>query len=209
MTVQLTHITKQFGTTYAIRDLSLALPERGIVAIMGPSGCGKTTLLQLLAGLTKANEGELTLSSANTAYVFQEPRLLPWRTVADNIRLARHKDAPPPTKTIEEWLCAVGLDGQADKYPDELSGGMKQRVAIARALYCESELLLLDEAFKGLDEATRRQVMTLVKKARHTTDRLTVMVTHDRTEAEAMADLIITFDAAPASSYRTECISCE
>ena len=202
MTVKLTNVTKQFGTVQAIRDLSVTFPQSGTVAIMGPSGCGKTTILQILAGLSRPNRGTVQCSATSIAYVFQEPRLLPWRTVADNIRLARSKGVS--SRTPEQWLAALGLEDCANRYPEELSGGMRQRVAIARALYCESDLLLMDEPFRGLDEATRAQVMELVRHERSAEGKLTLIVTHDKTEALALADSILTFTSAPASEYITE-----
>ena len=202
MTVKLTNVTKQFGTVQAIRDLSVTFPQSGTVVIMGPSGCGKTTILQMLAGLSRPNRGTVQCSATSIAYVFQEPRLLPWRTVADNIRLARSKGVS--SRTPEQWLAALGLEDCANRYPEELSGGMRQRVAIARALYCESDLLLMDEPFRGLDEATRAQVMELVRHERSAEGKLTLIVTHDKTEALALADSILTFTSAPASEYIME-----
>ena len=202
MTVKLTNVTKQFGTVQAIRDLSVTFPQSGTVAIMGPSGCGKTTILQMLAGLSRPNRGTVQCSATSIAYVFQEPRLLPWRTVADNIRLARSKGVS--SRTPEQWLAALGLEDCANRYPEELSGGMRQRVAIARALYCESDLLLMDEPFRGLDEATRAQVMELARHERSAEGKLTLIVTHDKTEALALADSILTFTSAPASEYIME-----
>ena len=202
MTVKLTNVTKQFGTVQAIRDLSVTFPQSGTVAIMGPSGCGKTTILQMLAGLSRPNRGTVQCSATSIAYVFQEPRLLPWRTVADNIRLARSKGVS--SRTPEQWLAALGLEDCANRYPEELSGGMRQRVAIARALYCESDLLLMDEPFRGLDEATRAQVMELVRHERNAEGKLTLIVTHDKTEALALSDSILTFTSAPATEYIME-----
>lgn len=202
MTVKLTNVTKQFGMVQAIRDLSVTFPQSGTVAIMGPSGCGKTTILQMLAGLSRPSRGTVQCSATSISYVFQEPRLLPWRTVADNIRLARAKGTS--SRTPEQWLAALGLEDCANRYPEELSGGMRQRVAIARALYCESDLLLMDEPFRGLDEATRAQVMELVRLERSAEGKLTLIVTHDKTEALALADLILTFTSAPASEYTME-----
>ena len=205
MTVQVSKITKRFGSTVAIRDLSIRFPTEGTVAIMGPSGCGKTTLLQILAGLQHPNQGTVQCTAHSSAYVFQEPRLLPWRTVADNIRLARSRKNSP-SRSVEQWLEAVGLPDCAGRYPDELSGGMKQRVAIARALYCDTDLLLMDEPFRGLDKAMREQIMDLVRRERSTPNRLTLLVTHDRSEAMALADSILLFSSAPASDYTWESI---
>ena len=207
MIVRVSGISKQFGTTIAIRDLSVSFPEHGIVAIMGPSGCGKTTLLQILAGLQRADRGTVQCRPSSIAYVFQEPRLLPWRTAVENIRLARSSSAPKPSRTAEEWLNAMGLGDCTTRYPEELSGGMRQRVAIARALYCDSDLLLMDEPFKGLDEATRMQVMELVRSEQSAPHKLTLIVTHDKAEAAFLADYLLTFSASPASSYTMEQIS--
>ena len=204
MITQLNHVTKRFGDTQAIRDLSLELPTSGIVAIMGPSGCGKTTILQLLAGLLQPTSGTIRCSAQSIAYVFQEPRLLPWRTVADNIRLSRADFKIPPQHTVEAWLEAVGLADCADKYPDELSGGMRQRVSIARALYCGSELLLMDEPFQGLDHEIKARIMETVRHSRMDDRMLTLLVTHHMDEAQEIADLILTFDSSPASAFTVQ-----
>ena len=204
MTITLKNVSKRFGSVEALRALNLTLPEHGTVAIMGSSGCGKTTILQLLAGLIRPTSGTVCCPAQRIAYIFQEPRLLPWRTVLDNIRLAREKNAAKPTRSAEEWLNAVGLGECADRYPEELSGGMRQRVAIARALYCDSDLLLMDEPFQGLDEEIRSRIWTLIREARQEEHMLTVLVTHDRAEAVALADTVLTFESAPASTYRTE-----
>lgn len=206
MITQVSKLTKQFGSTVAIRDLSIQFPEQGIVAIMGPSGCGKTTLLQILAGLQRPTKGTVQATAPSKAYVFQEPRLLPWRTVADNIRLARSQKTDP-SRSVEQWLQAVGLADCAMRYPDELSGGMRQRVAIARALYCESDLLLMDEPFRGLDEAMRAQIMDLVRAERSGPGKLTLLITHDKSEAQTLANAILHFSEAPASSYTWESIT--
>ena len=197
-------VSKHFQTTDAVRDLSLTLPSHGIIAIMGPSGCGKTTILQMLAGLTAPSSGSITCNASQIAYVFQEPRLLPWRTVLDNVLLAKARKGAPPSHTATEWLEAVGLGDCIHRYPEELSGGMRQRVSIARALYCDSDLLLLDEPFHGLDEGNKQRIISLIREARRGEDTLTVMVTHDREEAFALADQVLVFEGAPASDYRYE-----
>ena len=207
MIVRISGISKQFGSTIAIRDLSVSFPEHGIVAIMGPSGCGKTTLLQILAGLQRADRGTVQCRPSSIAYVFQEPRLLPWRTAAENIRLAGLSSSREPSRRAEEWLDAMGLSDCAARYPEELSGGMRQRVAIARALYCDSDLLLMDEPFKGLDEATRMQVMELVRQERSAPNKLTLLVTHDKAEAAFLADYLLTFTESVASTHTLEQIS--
>lgn len=207
MTVQFKNVSKRFGTTEAVRALNLSLEQGGIVAVMGPSGCGKTTILQMLAGITAPTVGTVRSSGRGIAYAFQEPRLLPWRTALENICLARAASTPPPTRSAHAWLDAVGLSDCADRFPEELSGGMRQRVSLARALYCDSDLLLLDEPFQGLDHDSKQRIWALIREVRSRTHMLTLIVTHDREEAEALADTIITFDTAPASTYRTESVN--
>ena len=204
MIAQLNHVTKRFGNTQAIRDLSLEFPTSGIVAIMGPSGCGKTTILQLLAGLLQPTSGTVRCSAKSIAYVFQEPRLLPWRSVSDNIRLSRADIKTAPDRSVEAWLNAVGLADCADKFPDELSGGMRQRVSIARALYCDSELLLMDEPFQGLDHEIKARIMETVRQSRSNDRLLTLLVTHHMDEALEIADMILTFDSTPASAFTVQ-----
>ncbi len=204
MTIAFKNVHKSFGSVEALRSLSLTFPEHGTIAIMGPSGCGKTTILQLLAGLIRPTSGTVQHTAQRIAYVFQEPRLLPWRTVLDNICLARENNGVKPKKSALEWLEAVGLDGCAERYPEALSGGMRQRVAIARALYCDSDLLLMDEPFQGLDEEMRSHIFKLIREARKEKHMLTILVTHDHAEAVALADTILTFESTPASTYRTE-----
>jgi ABC-2 type transport system ATP-binding protein len=188
MTVQISKITKRYGTTLAIRDLSIHFPKEGTVAIMGPSGCGKTTLLQMLAGLQRPNQGTLQCNARSTAYVFQEPRLLPWRTVADNIRLARCQSSPP-SRSVEEWLLAVGLPDCARRYPEELSGGMKQRVGIAQALIGNPDLLILDEPTVGLDPKQIIEIRNLI--ARLGKNHTVILSSHILSEIQEVCERII------------------
>lgn len=170
------------GETVIFRqDMMIEDGER--IALMGPSGSGKTTLLRYLAGLLVPESGTGTGIPARVSCVFQEPRLLPWRTGRENVNLVLG-DRRSTLPRAEEWLAAVGLGGEGDKYPAQLSGGMQQRVNIARALAADGELLLLDEPFRGLDEARREEIIALV--AERAQGKSLVLATHDRTEALAL-----------------------
>ena len=179
--LKLQNVSHSFGDRPVLRDVSLTLEPGQRIAIMGPSGCGKTTLLRIALGLLKQEMGTAENSFRNTAVVFQEPRLLPWRTAAENVNLVLG-DKPDTMPQALEQLSRLGLGDAADKLPGALSGGMQQRVALARALACRPDLLILDEPFKAMDEALRSQVMELVKQ----TDAAIFMVTHEESEAHAL-----------------------
>ncbi|MFN3228006.1 MAG: ABC transporter ATP-binding protein, partial [Hyphomicrobiales bacterium] len=186
------------GGLTAVRPLDLSFAAGRTTAIVGPSGCGKSTLLRMIAGLEDPSSGSIdiggsppaeTLRRAELSVAFQDPSLLPWRTVRGNIELALTL-ARRPTKDgdVDQLITLVGLDGFADVRPAELSGGMRQRAAIARALATEPRLLLLDEPFGAVDELTRRQLaqdLPRLWEARGTT---TLLVTHSVNEAVMLAD---------------------
>ncbi len=175
-------------------NLSFELADGEVCAIVGPSGVGKSSLLQIVAGLDRDFEGSITGLPQPVGYLFQSPRLLPWRTARQNLELV----IPKHPERATEWLRQVGLAGSEDVYPQRLSLGMARRVALARALAVGPKLLLLDEPFSALDEATARGMQDLVdihlKQQRPTT----LLVTHHRHEAAALADRIITLDGSPA-----------
>ena len=180
------NLTAGYPGKPVLRDCSLHLApgERG--ALMGPSGCGKTTLLRLLLGLMVPEKGRAEVHG-RASCVFQEPRLLPWRTAAENVNavLSDRKETLPEAV---EWLERVGLKEAAGEYPDALSGGMKQRTAIARALAAGGDALLLDEPLKGLDEALRHSVARLILDCCRESTLL--VVTHDPAEAALLADRV-------------------
>ena len=161
-------------------NLRLAAGEH--VALMGPSGCGKTTLLRLAAGLLSPDSGAVTVSSERIAYAFQEPRLLPWLTAAENVA-AVLPGSPAAMNEAMRWLDNLGLASAADKFPRELSGGMAQRVNLARALAYDGDILLLDEPTKGLDEALQDSVLALLGE--YTAGKTVLLATHDGKEAQA------------------------
>lgn len=184
--LKLNAVSHSYGSQQVLKDLDLTLDPGQRLAVMGPSGSGKTTMLRIVLGLLKADSGTVENTFRKTAAVFQEPRLLPWRTAAENVNLILG-DTPETLTKARQHLSALGLEDAADKYPRELSGGMQQRVAIARALAAEGDLLILDEPFKAMDEDLRRQVMALVSQ----TEAAILMVTHEETEAFALGCKII------------------
>ena len=182
--LKINNLYKTFGDKAVISDLSLNCPDRGVIAIMGASGIGKTTLLNIIAGLEVFDSGEFVNSFKKTSYKFQEPRLLDWLTAKENIAAVMPKD-----EEADKWLEAVGLLDSAEKYPNELSGGMQQRVALARALAYGGDLLLLDEPFSAVDAETKQVLISLIRE--YAQNKAVILVTHDLTEAEELnADII-------------------
>lgn len=185
------HVDKAFEGRLVLKNFSCRLEGPGVICLFGPSGCGKTTLLRLFAGLEAPDAGNVKCFG-KCSMVFQEDRLLPWKTAAGNLRAVRDTLRP---KEAEELLVQVGLAGEGGRYPHELSGGMKRRVAIARAFAFDGDLLLLDEPFRGLDYAIREQVMERVKKFGE--NGLVVLVTHDREEALTLGDSLWLLEGPP------------
>ena len=193
--IELKDATKRFGPLAVLDDFNLKLPDSGVVAILGTSGCGKTTLMRIIAGLEKPDSGELIKPpGARVSMVFQEDRLIPWLSAAENI-LAALPPHPGNADKTARLLDACGLSHAAHKLPAELSGGMQRRVAIGRALAFGGGILLLDEPFKGLDPATREDVIRIVlSECRQS---LTLLVTHSIEEAQRCADTILHFEGPP------------
>jgi sulfonate transport system ATP-binding protein len=181
-------------TRVVLHDVTFDLRKGQICALLGPSGCGKTTLLRIISGLDSDFEGRILLPSPHKiGMVFQEPRLLPWRSVAHNLRLGRSSCE----NDLAEIVAALRLSRHLDHFPGELSLGLARRVAIARAFAVKPDLLLLDEPFVSLDTALaaqlREELLALVLKHKATT----LIVTHDVEEAISLADRIIVLSAAP------------
>lgn len=188
-------VGKRYGDNVVLNDLDLHIPAGQFVAVVGRSGGGKSTLLRLLAGLEKPNAGELlagngplTASQQETRLMFQDARLLPWKSVIDNVGLGlqgKWRD-----RTLEA-LAAVGLENRAGEWPAALSGGQKQRVALARALIHRPGLLLLDEPLGALDALTRLEMQDLIASLWQEHGFTVLLVTHDVSEAVAMADRVL------------------
>jgi ABC-type nitrate/sulfonate/bicarbonate transport system ATPase subunit len=180
-----------------VRDLTLRLDAGSFGALIGPSGCGKTTILKIAAGLDRDFRGRLrTPGSGRLGMVFQEPRLLPWRTVEDNVRLAL--PAERANANLSDLFEILGLGSHLTRYPGELSLGLARRTAIARAFAVGPDFLLLDEPFVSLDQAIadrlREELLALTARAKVTT----LFVTHDLTEAVKMADRLFFLSDRPA-----------
>ena len=184
--LKLNAISHSYGSQQVLKNLELTLNPGQRLAVMGPSGSGKTTLLRIVLGLLKPDSGTMENTFRKTAAVFQEPRLLPWRTAAENVNLILG-DTPGTLPKARQYLARLGLEEAGDKYPRELSGGMQQRAAIARALAADPDLLVLDEPFKGLDEALRLRVVKTVSR----TEAAVLLVTHEQWEAESLGCKIL------------------
>lgn len=199
------------GPHAVLRNVDLQAAPGEFVAVLGASGCGKSTLLRLVAGLDVATAGEIRIGERTVtdcdprcAVVFQEPRLLPWKTVAQNVALGARgvPDAESPASMLER----VGLAGTERAWPHQLSGGMAQRVALARAFVRKPAVLLLDEPFAALDAFTRLQMGDLLRETCRDRSRTVLLVTHDVDEALRLADRIVLLAGQPAAigaEYRT------
>ena len=175
--LKITNLSKSFDKNVVINDLSVEFPEKGLVTVTGPSGKGKTTLLNIIADIIKADSGSIEGLRSSLSYSFQDDRLFPWLSLKKNIEIVLD-NAEEKEKIVSEWLEKVELSDFADYLPEKISGGMKQRVSLARALAYPSEIVLLDEPFKGLDEDLHQRMYELVKTEAQ--NRLIIMVTHDK-----------------------------
>ncbi len=194
-------LAKSFAGRHVIASLDLHVPAGQFLAIVGRSGCGKSTLLRLLAGLEAPDAGSVAFGEAAATpslirLMFQEPRLLPWATVVDNVAvgLGREGETPAGRSRALTALADVGLADRADQWPATLSGGQKQRVALARALVSEPRILAFDEPLGALDALTRIEMQALVERVYLRGGFTAVLVTHDVSEALALADRVIMLD---------------
>ena len=178
--INLLHVRMAFGDKRIFDDLSLSFSSPGQYAILGPSGRGKTTLLRLIAGLERPQGGQIVMpADTRISFCFQEDRLLPFKTIRENVALVCGSD-----ETAQRWLERVGLGSEGDGYPASLSGGMKRRAALARALAFDAPVLLMDEPFRALDADTHADMLALVREAAK--DKLLILVTHDEADAKGM-----------------------
>ena len=191
------NVTHAYDGHVILQNLSYIFPESGIVALMGASGIGKTTLLRLACGLEKPQSGKIVNHYERVAVSFQEPRLVPWLTVKENVDFVLD-DTQKESGITERLLAALELSEVANALPDALSGGMKQRTSLARALATGADLLLLDEPFSALDDALKARVIALVRESNK--DGLTLVITHDEKEAEALGASVLTLTGAPVKN---------
>jgi NitT/TauT family transport system ATP-binding protein len=196
--VHLQAVSLRFGAVEALRDCSLAVRPGERVALLGPSGCGKSSVLRLLAGLLQPSSGQLQRRHGlQLGCVFQQPRLLPWASVHDNVALPLRL-AGQPLEAVAPLLAQVGLQGFEQALPHALSGGMQMRTALARALVTTPELLLLDEPFAALDDITRQRLGAALLDWQAVRPELALLlVTHNVFEAVALADRVLVMSARP------------
>ena len=196
------NLVKRFPnqTRDVIHRMSFAVPRRQCASLLGPSGCGKTTLLRLLMGIEQPSSGRLSIDpelAGHMSYVFQEPRLVPWRTSLENVRLPLELSGAVlngANEEIETLLTLLGLSERVSNFPRELSGGMQMRVALARALITKPKVLLLDEPFAALDERTRFRLQDLLLDLRTRLNLQYVFVTHSISEAVYLGDRVLLMD---------------
>lgn len=198
----MSNIHKKFGDLYVLKDLNMKLEEHKLICILGPSGCGKTTLLNIISGVFPPDQGEMSGFAGKTiSYLFQETRLLRWKTVDENIDFVL-KDKFSKMQRLEivkRYVDMVGLRDFKKYYPDKLSGGMKQRVAIARAFAYPADILLMDEPFKGLDMQLKTALMHAFVDLWLMDHRSVFFVTHDIDEALLLGEEIYVLNERPGS----------
>jgi len=192
----------------AIENISFDLKAGSLVSLLGPSGCGKTTFLKIVGGLLRASSGVVQINGRDVdqphpdfGMAFQQPNLMPWRTVLKNVLFPmelRNDTGARVTRRAWDLLKLVGLEGFESHYPAQLSGGMQQRVALCRALVHEPKLLLMDEPFGALDELTRMEMQDLLLNIRARTSATIMFVTHSIAEAIYLSDIVVVFSKRPA-----------
>lgn len=189
------------STRQALKDIDLHVAAGEFVCLLGPSGCGKTTLLNILAGLDTADSGRVSVGDPaappTTSYMFQEPRLLPWRTVLGNLLFVLDEGGDSAKRKAEFWLERVGLPGRGNDFPRQLSIGQRQRVAVARALIAKPDVLFMDEPFSSLDELTATRMREELLDLWHELGCTVVFVTHNPLEAAFLADRIVVMSPGP------------
>jgi putative spermidine/putrescine transport system ATP-binding protein len=210
--LQLTGLTKFYGTTCAVSAMNLSVEKGEFVSLLGPSGCGKTTTLQMVAGFEAVSSGrieldgnDITRAKANTrglGIVFQTYALFPHMTVADNVSFGLEMRKMPKAERSErvaQALALVHLEMHAGRYPRELSGGQRQRVALARALVIEPPVLLLDEPLSNLDAKLREEMQFELRQIQRKVGTTTIMVTHDQSEAMSISDRVVVMEGGRAT----------
>jgi NitT/TauT family transport system ATP-binding protein len=215
--IELDAVTKRFATQgggpyTALRDLDLTVGPGEFCAVVGPTGCGKSTTLTLVAGLERPSEGTVRVNGTRVdgitrgvGFMFQSDAILPWKTVLDNVSAGpRFRGAPKrdAVTAARDWIRRVGLAGFEDRYPHQLSGGMRKRVALAQNLINEPRILLMDEPFSALDVQTRAIMSNELLTLWELTRPAVVFVTHDLEEAIALSDKVVVLTAGPAATVK-------
>jgi NitT/TauT family transport system ATP-binding protein len=209
-------VTKHFrtpdGVVTAVDNVSLSVRQGEFLAVIGPSGCGKSTLFNVVGGLLGDYEGDVTVGGeriagphASVGMVFQEESTFPWRTVIENVSFPLEIEGMPKSQRYDKarhFIKMVGLDGFENRYPNELSGGMRQRVSLARTLASEPKILLMDEPFAALDEQTRLLLGDKVLQIQQELKQTTLLITHNITEAVQLSDRILVMTYRPGKIKR-------
>ena len=197
--IKFENVSKAFGGVQVLNNVSFEISAHESVAIVGASGSGKTTLLKLMAGLLKPDSGNILINSERIGYVFQDQRLLPWKTALDNVKLVlRASGINDPVQVHDRavsWMKLMRLSGYYNYYPRQLSGGMMQRVSIARAFSIEPEIMLMDEPFSNLDTSLSDSLMRQLKQVLANYRTTTVYVTHDMVQALSIGQRIFRLSA--------------
>ncbi|NDV85318.1 ATP-binding cassette domain-containing protein [Aurantimonas aggregata] len=205
--IEVRGVSKIYGDVVALKSIDLVFETGKMTSLLGPSGCGKTTLLKIVAGLLKPNQGEVlvhgrpvTGPGPERAFVFQDFALMPWATVLRNAAFGLEMQGRPKAEREDKarhYIAEVGLAGFEEKYPHELSGGMRQRVGLARALAVDADVLLMDEPFSAVDEQTRRKFQEDLIRLREVENKTFLFVTHSIEEAVYVSDRIIMLSPRP------------
>ena len=193
--IEISNLTLSYGDKRVLEHFSLTLPDAGVTVLSGPSGCGKTTLLRCIAGLERPQDGSIIgIAPRDTAFLFQEDRLFPWRTVEQHLW-----DVLPKGRRneVSRWLTLAGLEGERAAYPAALSGGMKRRLALVRALALGGKLYLLDEPFTGVDWDRIKSLMAALKELG-----TPVLLSSHEALVTSLADRVIPLDGPPLQSIQ-------
>lgn len=205
--IEVRGVSKNYEAVQALKDIDLAFQAGHLTSLLGPSGCGKTTLLKIVAGLLRPSEGEIRVKGRpvdgpgrERAFVFQDFALMPWASVLDNAAFGLKMQGVAKAERRERarhYIAEVGLAGFEDRYPHELSGGMRQRVGLARALAVDADVLLMDEPFSAVDEQTRRKFQEDLMRLREIERKTFLFVTHSIEEAVYVSDRIVLLSPRP------------
>ena len=214
--VELRNVTKRFGSNTVIDNINLTIPQGQMVTLLGPSGCGKTTILRLVAGLEKPSEGQIFIDGEDVTHrsiqqrdicmVFQSYALFPHMSLGENVGYGLKMLGVPRAELkarVKEALAMVDLEGFEDRFVDQISGGQQQRVALARAIVAEPRVLLFDEPLSNLDSELRESLCLEMSRLLRQLGITAVYVTHDRREAELLADRIVHLSAGSIAAVRT------
>ncbi len=191
--IRFTAVSKSFGDQEVLRGLTFDVRSGECVSLIGPSGVGKTTILRLITGALAPDRGNVQVTESKVGYIFQEPRLLPWRTTLDNISLgvrAEGHNKKTARSVGQQWIARLELDGFEQYYPTQLSGGMQQRVAIGRALAIGPDLLIMDEPFSHLDTELKNTLLHITEELIKECQPTVIHVTHDLLEALRLAERV-------------------